>query len=108
MPYRRRHLKSRGEKIILYSAVTGFSVVAAAVIAFLVFGGKIFGTHTPPVAAPAGPNTLAPGARPPPPVIRQAPPVRPAPVPPPPPARPPTQPAPGQVQVPAPQTPPRQ
>ena len=109
MPYRRRHIRSRGEKLILYGVAGGFSLVAVTVVAFLVFGGKIFGTMSPPASQPTGPNTLAPGTRPPPPVIRQAPPVRPAAPPPAPaatptPPRPASQPLPGQIPV----TPPRQ
>jgi hypothetical protein len=77
MPYRRRHGLSRLEKLIIWCAAAGFSVVAGGVVLFLIFGEQIFGTTHAVTTAPIAPNTIAPAGRPPPPVIRQAPPMRP-------------------------------
>jgi hypothetical protein len=77
MPYRRRQGSSRTEKLILWCAAAGFSIVAVSVVVFLIFAEKIFGTTQADGAAPVAPNTIAPSNRPPPPVVRQAPPMRP-------------------------------
>jgi hypothetical protein len=73
MPYRRRRVQSKTEKLILGLAAAGFGVIAILVVVFVIWGGEIFGTNAPPVFA-APPNTLGPtGQRPPNPALRPPP-----------------------------------
>jgi hypothetical protein len=73
MPYRRRHVRTKAEKLTITISVAVVVLVAVAVLGFLLLGSTIFGRAVEPVTA-TPPNTLSPSSpRPPPPIIRPPP-----------------------------------